>query len=67
MVLSSTSTGAPLMKTINMIAETIQQILSGIQKFASAFCHVGEMTDDAVANAAAQARAEQVKALKVIS
>ncbi len=55
------------MKTINMIAETVQQILSGVQKFASAFYHVGEMTDDAMANAAAQARAEQVKTLKVIN
>lgn len=53
------------MKTINMLAETIQMILGGIQQFAKSFNVIGEMTHDAVDIARKQQLAEYDKHLTV--
>ncbi len=52
------------MKTINMIAETIQMILKGVQEFARAFNDIGGMTADAMDNARKTQAAENDKLLK---
>ena len=51
------------MKTINMIAETIQMILGGVQQFAKSFNVMGEMTHDAINIARKQQLAEYDKQL----
>ena len=53
------------MKTINMLAETIQMILGGVQQFAKSFNVIGEMTHDAVDIARKQQLAEYDKHLTV--
>jgi hypothetical protein len=52
------------MKTINMVAETIQEILLGIQQFASAFNDIGGMTSDAMKAAREQQAVEFTKQLE---
>ena len=52
------------MKTINMIADTIQMILEGVQEFAKAFNDIGGMTSDAMHNARETQAAENAKMLK---
>ncbi len=52
------------MKTINMVAETIQEILLGIQQFASAFNDIGGMTSDAMKSAREQQAVEFAKQLE---
>ncbi len=51
------------MKTINMIADTIQMILEGVQEFAKAFNDIGGMTADAMNSARATQAAENAKQL----
>tara|TARA_R110000737_G_scaffold334961_1_gene353462 strand:- start:510 stop:677 length:168 start_codon:yes stop_codon:yes gene_type:complete len=52
------------MKTINMIADTIQQALLGIQEFVAAFAAVGSITNDAMQQARQSQALEFQKALK---
>lgn len=46
------------MKTINLLAETIQQALLGIQQFVSAFSQLGAMANDGMINAREEALRE---------
>ena len=52
------------MKTINMLADTIQMILGGVQEFAAAFFAIGGMTKDAMEAAQATLALEFQKAIK---
>jgi hypothetical protein len=51
------------MKTINMVADTIQQLLTMIQNFVSAGNEISVMTKEAMESAAALQRQEAAKSL----
>ncbi len=52
------------MKTINMLCETIQAVLLGVQEFAAAFSSVGSITREAMEQARELQTAENAIALK---